>query len=571
MKKLVLLLLILSSSLFAAKAPDFTVTDYNNKVHILYTDYLNKEKVVVLKFFFVDCPPCNAIAPLVQPAYNRWGGGTGRVQFFELTTQSDNNAYVKTYANKYGITFPGIGTDGGASTVVAPYKTSTFGTWYGTPTFAVIAPNGEVNFNVPFGNNNTVQLDSAIAQALRIPSGSGGGGSKCNDSFQIKVYNPYSSIFTPRPVTYDLYNSSNPKYDLINGKYNCEFFYPSIRDYYVVGFEEPIANVPALDGISTQDIVLIQKYILSIKPLNNLQLAVADVNNNQVVSSSDISELRKLILGLTTTLKVNKSFTWTNNPKGFDGKISKTAKVISLIGKEVNNEFGFGKYGDVSGAEKIGFFAPQERSSCAKIFNINIKKYSDYYQYEISTAEPLDILAFQFMLNGNFTSSYDFSVIPTLIGFSENSFRVNKSIDGDLRCLWDNPNLDLTHINSGETLLKFKSKEFIQISKSKNIVQELVFGDFSTCGIDYSIKLSSPKKVNVNYSSGALLIESDAHIIKSTVYSLTGELKMNNLNTVNSSFVSFTLPSDFNQSGIYYVQTQLEDGSVEINKVFILR
>ena len=40
--------------IFAAKAPDFTITDYNNKVHRLYSDYLNQDKVVVLKLFFVD-------------------------------------------------------------------------------------------------------------------------------------------------------------------------------------------------------------------------------------------------------------------------------------------------------------------------------------------------------------------------------------------------------------------------------------------------------------------------------------------------------------------------------------
>ena len=61
---------------FGAKAPDFTITDYKNKVHNLYADYLDKDKVVVIKFFFVDCPPCNTLAPYVQTAYNRWGGGT---------------------------------------------------------------------------------------------------------------------------------------------------------------------------------------------------------------------------------------------------------------------------------------------------------------------------------------------------------------------------------------------------------------------------------------------------------------------------------------------------------------
>ncbi|HQX45177.1 MAG TPA: hypothetical protein PK209_11520, partial [Saprospiraceae bacterium] len=63
MRQFTLFLFLLPFICSAAKAPDFTITDYNNKVHKLYSDYLNKEKVVVLKLFFVACPPCNAIAP----------------------------------------------------------------------------------------------------------------------------------------------------------------------------------------------------------------------------------------------------------------------------------------------------------------------------------------------------------------------------------------------------------------------------------------------------------------------------------------------------------------------------
>ena len=96
MKKFLFILLISPALLFGAKAPDFTITDYNNKVHKLYADYLDKNKVVVLKLFFVDCPPCNAAAPAFQQANLKWGNGTNRVQFLELSTQTwDNNADVK--------------------------------------------------------------------------------------------------------------------------------------------------------------------------------------------------------------------------------------------------------------------------------------------------------------------------------------------------------------------------------------------------------------------------------------------------------------------------------------------
>ncbi|MBK9106499.1 MAG: redoxin domain-containing protein [Saprospiraceae bacterium] len=65
-----ILLLIFTSFqliLTAQTAPDFTVTDIHGQVHHLYADYLNQGKTVVIKIFFTTCPPCNSIAPLMEP------------------------------------------------------------------------------------------------------------------------------------------------------------------------------------------------------------------------------------------------------------------------------------------------------------------------------------------------------------------------------------------------------------------------------------------------------------------------------------------------------------------------
>ena len=54
-----------------------------------------------------------------------------------------------------------------------------------------------------------------------------------------------------------------------------------------------------LDGVSTKDIVLIQRHILNKEILKDtLAYFAADVNRNNSVSSSDIAEIRKVILGI---------------------------------------------------------------------------------------------------------------------------------------------------------------------------------------------------------------------------------------------------------------------------------
>ena len=50
---------------FAQDAPDFTFTDTQGVEHTL-SDALAENKVIVLDFFFVDCPPCIQWAPEID-------------------------------------------------------------------------------------------------------------------------------------------------------------------------------------------------------------------------------------------------------------------------------------------------------------------------------------------------------------------------------------------------------------------------------------------------------------------------------------------------------------------------
>lgn len=64
-------------------------------------------------------------------------------------------------------------------------------------------------------------------------------------------------------------------------------------EYRLVKRTDPVA------GISTKDVLLIQKHILGIERFSDtLKYFAADVNNNFNVTASDMTELRRLILGI---------------------------------------------------------------------------------------------------------------------------------------------------------------------------------------------------------------------------------------------------------------------------------
>ena len=80
----------------------------------------------------------------------------------------------------------------------------------------------------------------------------------------------------------------------------------SLGGSYVV---DPLKDIDHLNGVSTLDIVLIQKHILGLQNLTSpYKMIAADINNDASVSSIDLIELRKLILGIYPDFPNNESW-----------------------------------------------------------------------------------------------------------------------------------------------------------------------------------------------------------------------------------------------------------------------
>lgn len=78
----------------------------------------------------------------------------------------------------------------------------------------------------------------------------------------------------------------------------------------------PVKDDNPLNGVTTYDLVLIDKHIRGIEPLNSpYKIIAADADRNGVIDSVDILELRNLMLGIYTELPNNTS--WRFVPKEF--------------------------------------------------------------------------------------------------------------------------------------------------------------------------------------------------------------------------------------------------------------
>ncbi len=71
----------------------------------------------------------------------------------------------------------------------------------------------------------------------------------------------------------------------------------------------PTKNINPLNGVSTNDLVLISKHILGLQALDSpYKIIAADANQDGKVTSFDVVVLRKLILGITDELPNGKSW-----------------------------------------------------------------------------------------------------------------------------------------------------------------------------------------------------------------------------------------------------------------------
>jgi hypothetical protein len=108
------------------------------------------------------------------------------------------------------------------------------------------------------------------------------------------------------------------------------------------------------NGVSTLDLVRIQKHLLGIEAIESpYDLIAADANNSANVSAIDLVELRKLILGIYTELPNNKSWRFVDKafqfadptqPWPFDEVID----VVNMTSNQYDKDFVAIKVGDVN-------------------------------------------------------------------------------------------------------------------------------------------------------------------------------------------------------------------------------
>jgi hypothetical protein len=139
-----------------------------------------------------------------------------------------------------------------------------------------------------------------------------------------------------------------------------------------------------MNGVSTADLVAIQRHLLGLKPLDSpYKLIAADANNSRDITARDILELRKLILGVQQELPdneswrfVDKSYVFANPSNALNESWKESYPINGLNSHMMNIDFIGVKIGDVNGTVKPNELVGTQVRSLAGTLELEVEAQS---------------------------------------------------------------------------------------------------------------------------------------------------------------------------------------------------
>ena len=301
---------------------------------------------------------------------------------------------------------------------------------------------------------------------------------------------------------------SMPKYHMtqLDGK----FAFPEIplAENYFVRAEK---NDDFLNGVSTQDIVMIQKHILGVNSiLDPYKVIAADVNDSKSITSKDVSDIRKLILGINTEFPNKKSWRFINASQTFADPsspwpVEESVTINQLSSDVLNSNLIAVKLGDVSGNAKTSNISDvSSRSQLTKILFVPEKEFesSDLVTVPVYVSENLELIGLQLQLEFDVDQLSFESIQAGICNVSESNINMSLLEDGIIRLSWD----EVKGLNTEKALfyIQFKANKKAHLSQAlalsvDQFTNELYFGKNESANIKLNFRSSDDKNLNGFY------------------------------------------------------------------------
>jgi hypothetical protein len=186
-------------------------------------------------------------------------------------------------------------------------------------------------------------------------------------------------------------------------------------------------NGDYINGVSTLDLVMIQRHILEIQPLTSpYKLIAADANADGKITASDLTDIRKLVLGITSEFPKNVSwkFPIANQTMDMSNPFNCLESMVAHPGDtNANYDFIAVKIGDVNGNASTDISNPmvEARNSTDIVLTIDeqTKIAGEMIEIPVTSANFKDVSGYQFTMN--LKGAGFVSVLPGLLDVNSNN------------------------------------------------------------------------------------------------------------------------------------------------------
>ena len=350
------------------------------------------------------------------------------------------------------------------------------------------------------------------------------------------------------------------------------------------------------NGISTADIITIQKHILGSQALSTgYKMIAADVNKSNSITAADLVELRKLVLFKIDRFANNTSFRFVDKSYDlttgnvFSASFPEKATLTSAQIGNVAANFVAVKIGDVNDNAVVNLTGtPEERSGKTLSFNVADAKYTSGETVKVT----LKASSFNNINGYQFTTNFDNQRLE-FVGFEAGKLNVNDDNfgftmleNGKITTSWSNPTAVSVNDNEGLFTLVFKARSNGTVSESVYATSELTnaqaynaAGEVMNVGLNFIGKDGSAVQGFALYQNqpnpwatetiiGFNLPESMK--AKVSIYDVTGKVIKVVERTFNKGYNAVTLnKGELPATGVMYYQLDAADFS-DAKKMIII-
>lgn len=343
-----------------------------------------------------------------------------------------------------------------------------------------------------------------------------------------------------------------------------------------------------LNGISTLDIIIIQRHVLGIQALDSpYKLLAADVNNSENINGVDLVELRKLVLGVYNELPQNTSWRFISKDYQFPNGNNPWASAIkdfyqiNNLSSDMNLDFIGVKIGDVNQDAVLNMNRDNivnNRSNASLDLNF---EHGDTKAYSVSTVRVTadnysNIVGWQGTLGFDPTLIEVVSVSDGAIEMGVNNVNFSKEREGVVAVSYDNEDKNefgvdevmfeisfkaLTDISSNMTLFSVNS-DFVK-AEAYNRNLEVMHLRSTTGNADKAKILSVSPNPFISSANIEFYLPSDENV-KFDFYNVDGLHILNTSGQYNAGMNRLRLNrDDFETSGFILVKMTTRNSSTE--------